>query len=80
MVKRTYGRNFWRQSFERAVKTAAQAVVLLVGGDQFDVLQANVERGFGFAAGGFLLSLITSIATAPIGEPDDPSAVRQTNP
>jgi hypothetical protein len=29
---------------------------------------------------GFVLSVVTSIATAPVGEPDDPSAIHTTNP
>jgi hypothetical protein len=78
---RTYGRNFWRQAFERAIKTAGQAVAGLMLADQpFDIAQANLTRGLGVAAGGALLSLITSIATAPVGQPDDPSAIAKTTP
>ncbi len=77
MTLRTYGRNFWRQATERAVKTAAQAVV---GGfllDQpFDLFQLDAGRAAGVALGGFLLSIVTSIATAPVGPSDDPSVTR----
>ena len=73
----TYGRNFWRQALERAVKTAAQAVA---GGfllDQpFNLFQLDAGRAAGVALGGFLLSVITSIATAPIGPGDNPSVAR----
>lgn len=80
-MKRTYGRNFWRQAVERAVKTAAQVVVGAGLMDQpLDIFQINFTRGAGIALGGALLSLITSVATAPAGEPDDPSAIRRTNP
>lgn len=78
---RTYGRNFWRQATERAVKTAGQAVAGLLLADQpFDIAQANLPRLAGVALGGFVLSIVTSIATAPVGEPDDPSAVAKTTP
>jgi hypothetical protein len=78
---RTYGRNFWRQAAERGVKSAAQAVAgLLILDQPFDILQANGLRGLGVALGGFVLSIVTSMATAPVGQPDDPSAVAKTNP
>jgi hypothetical protein len=78
---RTYGRNFWRQAFERGVKSAAQAVAGIILLDQpFDLVQANALRGLGVAAGGFVLSLITSVATAPVGPADDPSTVATTTP
>jgi len=81
MQRRTYGRNFWRQAFERAIKTAAQAAAGLFVADQpFDIVQANGLRALGVAAGGAVLSLLTSIATAPVGETDDPSAVKQVAP
>lgn len=78
---RTFGRNFWRQSMERAVKTAAQAVAAAFVGDGFNVLDIDSwQLPAGAALTGFVLSFVTSIATAPVGEPDDPSAIRQTNP
>jgi hypothetical protein len=77
----TYGRNFWRQAAERAIKTAAQAVA---GGfllDQpFDIFQLDAARTAGIALGGFLLSIVTSIATAPVGPADNPSVVSRTEP
>lgn len=78
---RVYGRNFWRQAFERAVKTAGQAVAGLLLADQpFDIAQANLPRSAGVAVGGFVLSLVTSIATAPVGPTDTPSTVATTTP
>lgn len=77
MELRTYGRNFWKQSFERGVKTAAQAAAGLFIADQpFDILQFNGLRALGVAVGGFVLSIVTSIATAPMGPADDPSMAR----
>lgn len=58
---------FWRAVFERGVKTAAQAVVLAITGDvAFNVFQADLLSLSGVALGGFLLSVLTSIASAAI--------------
>jgi hypothetical protein len=80
-MNHTYGRNFWRQAFERAVKTAVQGMIALVPADTFNILDVDDWRVVaGAALTGFLLSLGTSIVTAPAGQPDDPSLVRRTNP
>jgi len=56
---------FWRALFERGVKTAAQAVVLAITGDvAFNALTADWLTLAGFAAGGFVLSALTSLASA----------------
>jgi r1t holin len=75
---RVYGRNFWRQAAERALKTSAQAVALVVGGDAANVLRVSPGVFASAAVGGFVLSLVTSVATAPVGQPNDPSAVAKT--
>jgi hypothetical protein len=80
---RTFGRNFWRQAVERAVKTAGQAGLLAVGADATNVLSGVVNRPailLGAIGSGFVLSILTSLATAPVGQPDDPSAVAKTTP
>lgn len=79
----TYGRNFWRQALERAIKTAAQTGVLALGGDivnKVPSLPDNPSVLLGALAGGALLSLLTSMATAGVGPKDDPSAVATTTP
>jgi hypothetical protein len=72
-----YGRNFWRQALERALKTGVQSMLLLVPADSFNVLDVDDWRLVA-AAGltGAVLSFGTSIVTAPIGPADDPSIVR----
>jgi hypothetical protein len=75
---RTFGRNFWRQAVERAIKTAAQAGVLALGADAANKIPSIVDSPgvmLYALAGGFLASLLTSIATAGVGQKDDPSAV-----
>lgn len=76
MTLRTYGRNFWRQAAERALKTAAQAIGLVLVGDGANVLSLDWGVVVSSALTGFVLSIVTSIATAPAGPADDPSMVR----
>lgn len=58
---------FWRALFERGVKTGAQAVALAITGDVvFNAFQADWVNLAGVAAGGFVLSALTSLATAAL--------------
>jgi len=66
---------FWKRAAERAGKTAGQAFILAVGAEQMNVLTGDWPTLLGFAAGGAVLSIATSLATANIGPADDPSAV-----
>jgi hypothetical protein len=52
---------------ERATKTAAQSALLVVGADQTNVLSTDWAQVLGFAAGGFVLSVLTSVATSGFG-------------
>lgn len=66
-LKNTLGSmSFLKDAFERATKTALQAAGLVVGQSAagFDLMHADVPAVVGFAAGGFLLSFVTSIASA----------------
>lgn len=58
---------------ERASKTAAQSALLVLGADQINALNANWLDVGGFALGGFVLSVLTSIATSGFGG-DGPAA------
>jgi hypothetical protein len=62
---------------ERAVKTAAQSALLVLGADQIDALNAQWVDVGGFAAGGFVLSVLTSLATSGFGG-NGPSATTET--
>jgi hypothetical protein len=72
---------FWRQTAERAAKTTAQAAILAFGLTDpgavgFDALAADWAAVGSFAAGGAVLSVLTSIASARVsGDPDSPSLV-----
>lgn len=52
---------------ERATKTAAQSALLVLGADQINALNAQWADVGGFAAGGFVLSVLTSLATSGFG-------------
>lgn len=49
----------------RAVKTAAQVGVLMLGSDTFNIMAVDWLTILGFMAGGFVLSMLTSLAGIP---------------
>lgn len=57
---------FWKDAAERAVKTAAQAAALVLGGGAINVLELDWLTLGGAAGGGALLSILTSIATGSV--------------
>ena len=61
--------HIWREwakaALVRAIKTAAQVAILVLGGDFFNVLEVDWVTVLGFVAGGFILSLLTSTAGLP---------------
>ena len=70
---------FWKQLAERAVKSAAQALLLLWAADAgFNILSVNLTEALGLAGGAAVLSGLTSIVTAGVGQPNSPSAVEVT--
>lgn len=68
---------FWLETLERALKTAAQFVIGAWGlGDGiYNLFEMNFALAGGAAAGGFVLSTLTSIASSPIGRTASPSLV-----
>lgn len=69
---------FWKGTTERAVKSAAQSALLAVGADQANVLSLDWKNLLGFAAGGALLSGLTSLLSFKIGPEGSPSVVDET--
>lgn len=68
--------SFWKQALERALKSAAQAMIGLWFGDvAFDLWQADWKKAAGVAVGAVVLSVLTSVVSAPVGEPGTPSLV-----
>lgn len=69
-------RLFWRETAERAVKSAAQSLLLLWAGDSaFNVVDADPRLAGGIAAGAAVLSILTSIASTSIGDKSSPAAL-----
>jgi hypothetical protein len=68
---------FWKQAGERAVKTAAQTLILMwVGDGMFNVLTVDWKLAAGAAGGGAVLSVLTSMASANMGEKGTPDLVK----
>jgi hypothetical protein len=68
--------SFWRDAIERAIKTAAQALILSAGaGAGFDLYSFDLKAAAIATLGGLLLSFLTSIASAPFGNTGTPSLV-----
>jgi len=66
---------FWIATFERAIKSAAQSALLVIGADKLDALAADWQMVASFAGGGAILSLLTSIASSKVGDEESPSVV-----
>ena len=69
---------FWEQALERALKSAAQGAVAAWGAIQFTSVDQvlSFAQAVGYAALSlFVLSLLTSIASAPLGQTGTPSLV-----
>lgn len=77
-----FTRSFWVQTGERAVKSAAQMVIVAWGLDiaassgAVDAWVLDWRLGLGAAAGGAILSLLTSLVSAGVGPSGTPSAVQ----
>lgn len=68
---------FWKDAAERAMKTAAQAVIAgLAIGEGFNAFAVDWQLALGLALGGALLSVLTSIASIGFSEPGTASLAR----
>ncbi len=70
-------KTFWKQALERALKTFAQAALALLAGDGIGVLDVNWGDVASVGALAALASVLTSVGTAGVGEPNDPSLIRR---
>lgn len=70
-------KTFWKQALERAIKTFAQAVLALLTGDGLGIVDVDWATVVSVGALAALASVLTSIVSLPVGEPNSPSAVRE---
>jgi hypothetical protein len=70
---------FWKSTLERALKSFAQALVAVVGAGQVGVLDVAWPTALSTAATAGILSVLTSLGSAKVGSPDDPSLVAPTD-
>lgn len=71
---------FWLQVLERAIKSFAQSAILAIGASKgFNLFTLDWRSLAGFALGGMLLSVLTSIASANVGPRESPSLVPVTD-
>lgn len=68
---------FWHAAAERAVKTVAQTAAALIGAGAVSILDVDWQQVLGVSATAGVLSLLTSVASARIGD-DGPSLAGET--
>lgn len=67
---------FWRETVERAIKTAAQAALAFFIVGETGIADVDWVTVGGIAAVASIASVLTSLASAPFGPADTPSLVR----
>ena len=68
-MKGLFSLTFWKGALERGIKTAGQTVLVGLGlGEGLNAFSVDWQLALGFAIGGFALSILTSVASAPIGQ------------
>ena len=70
--------SFWKSAAERAIKTVAQALVAVIAATSFDWFTADWRAIAGTALTAGVLSLLTSIASAGMGDKGTPSVVSES--
>jgi len=72
---------FWAQAIERALKTAAQALLIVWGASQVNVLSvASWTTALSVVLSAAVVSLVTSLGSLPFGPAASPSLVEPLPP
>jgi hypothetical protein len=79
-VNTIYSLAFWKDAGERAVKSAAQAAVLALGGDALNAWSIDWQTTSGLGLGGAALSLLTSVASAGVANRGTASLTKAVEP
>lgn len=69
-------KRFWLDALERAVKTAAQTAAALIGTGAVGIIDVDWQNIFSVSAVAAILSVLTSVASAPAGDPGTASVGR----
>lgn len=70
--------NFWMAACERSVKTFAQTAVALIGVDAVvSVTSIDWPYIVGVAATSSVLSILSSVASSPVGDWGTPSLIKE---
>ena len=69
-------KKFWIDALERAVSTAAQAAIAMVGMNQFNAIQADWKAIAGTALGAAILSILKAMAASQVGTQENASLIR----
>ena len=68
--------SFWADAAERALKSAAQSAILAFGADHLaGIMSADLWNVARLAAGGAILSLLTSVGSAQLGGTVSPASL-----
>lgn len=70
-----FHRAFWKDALERALSTAAQSALALLGADGFDLLEVDVLDVLGVSAGGFVLAILKALVASRVHDPQSASLV-----
>lgn len=72
---------FWKATAERAISTAAQSALLILGAEQINVITVSWVEVGGFAAGGAALAVLKALVVgAKDGNPSATNAETLTIP
>jgi len=67
---------FWKASSERALKTAAQSLLVALGASTTgpaNLFEADWQNLVGFAVSGAALSILSSLVSSPLSDGNGPS-------
>ena len=72
-----FTKSFWLETVDRLVKSAALGVILGLGlAEGFNLFEMDGAAALGFAGGAALLSLLTSLISAPFNQKGTPSLIQ----
>lgn len=69
-----------KDTAERAIATAAQTIIALLGADGFDLLDVDVYEVMGVSLGALALSVLKSLVASKMHDPNSASLVDLDTP